>query len=768
MKKKVAILSWYNYDNYGTVLQAYALERVIDNAGYDSCHINYSPYKRPDISYTENLLKKSIKKLKEKVEGRAVKDTERTQKYIEFRRKYLKLTDKCLIFSDFDKLNDQFDAFVVGSDQIWSPYFFDERYYLDFVRDDYKKIAYAPSLGVTDIPYAYLKDLYKKNLDTFSFLSVREQQGARILSNILGEKIPFVLDPVFLLPLQEWETLASLKERKEKDYILCYFLGNNKKQIKKAKKYAQKVKKKLIVIPINRNAVDENTEYSVGPLEFLSLIKNASVIFTDSFHGMAFSIIFCKEFYVFERFKNSDCGSQNSRIYNSIDLFMLADRLVGKKIRDCESIDYNAVTEILSTERQKSLVLLLNALKDAVFHNEYSGSNFYITKNCCGCGICSVLCPKSAISIVEGEDGFNIATINSDKCVQCKKCIKICPMNDRIQNYTPINLGTELYSYISCDEKVLKKSSSGGLSYDIAERTIIDGGSCLGAVYDYSNNTVFHEIIATCDDIAKIQGSKYLQSRFIEGITKFLNNTNTGTIFGTPCQIAGVRNIIIQRELNDRYTLVDLVCHGVPSRLLWMKYLAYISNGTDIRYNEIVFRDKKRGWKEKYISLNAESLNYSRPAKDDIFYHFFDAHTCKMSSCYECPFREKSCADLRIGDFWGDEYRNNKSGVSECLIITEKGRKVFNSLNGAKELKCTNNYFKFQQVLNYSKPAYYDCLFEDFRNTDMNLKDIDKKYNQNMKLRRLFEKIYGFYKKLFKNSETNDGVCCDNNKLHED
>ena len=181
MNKKVAILSWYNYDNYGTVLQAYALEQIINKIGYEAYHIDYSPYKRPNISFDENVIRESFVRLKQKIGNKLVNDEERKRKFIDFRNSFLRLTEKCVIQSDFDKLNSDFSVFVTGSDQIWSPFLFDDRYFLDFVRENNKKIAYAPSLGVETIPYDYLKTKYEEHLSGFDSLSVKELQPPAFL-----------------------------------------------------------------------------------------------------------------------------------------------------------------------------------------------------------------------------------------------------------------------------------------------------------------------------------------------------------------------------------------------------------------------------------------------------------------------------------------------------------------------------------------------------------------------------------------------------------
>ena len=746
MDKKVAILSWYHYDNYGTVLQAYALEQVIDKLGYEAYHIDYSPYKRVNISYDENIIKKSIDRVNQKIRNRLIEDKQRKIKFIDFRKNFLRLTEKCVIQSDFDKLNSIFSTFVAGSDQIWSPFIFDERYFLDFVRETNRKIAYAPSLGVETIPYDYLKVKYQEFLANFDCLSVREKQGAAILSGILKRDVTVVLDPVFLLSKDEWNSLITCE--KDEEYILAYFLGNNKNNIRKAKKYAKVCNKKLKIIPIFQNSSTNDFEMGVGPIEFLGLINGAYTVLTDSFHGVAFSVIFEKEFFVFERFNKSDIKSQNSRIYNILELLRLENRLIYNDIDSKTPIDYNNVSQLLRKQQEKSIEFLNQSLRCK--KNSFESKKFYITKNCCGCGACSVLCPQSAISMSIGVQGFISAKIDFEKCIQCKKCVANCPMNDRVEHGVNIDSSTKLFSYISNDNDVLKYSSSGGASRDLTINMLRNGGQCFGAVYDYGKNIVVHEAVCNDSEVAAIQGSKYIQSDFINGLTSFLDNCALGIVFGTPCQVAAARQIMISRKINKEIFLVDLICHGVPSKLLWDKYLCYVLGKNSNKIQKIVFRDKSKGWHSKYIRIETPSFKYEKKSNKDLFYHFFDSCSCNMSSCFECPFREKSYADLRIGDFWGKKYKKNKKGVNECLVITEKGNNLLRCLNGFTEEESIDNYFKHQQISNYTKPAYYDCIINDLKNEKLNLDIIDKKYNRDIKLKQALSNIYAILKK-FKN-----------------
>lgn len=366
--KKIAIMTWYTFRNYGTVLQAVALNRVIRDFGYDVSTIAYNPLERKK-PFAERVLNK-IERL---LSASDYSSDEKELLFENFIKENICLTSKIHSSEEFHRLNSDFDAFVCGSDQIWGPRWLDTRFYLDFVEKADCKIAYAPSFGCSEIPEDNKRKKISSCLMDFGSISVREKSGAEIVESLIGKKPPVVLDPTLLLDDEKWDEYARTCFDKSKRYCLFYFLGNNPQNYHVAKKIAEDKGLKIKILPVFSKdfKLESSIHESVGPSEFLTLLKNADYVCTDSFHGMVFSVIFHKQFVAFERFKRTGGKSQNTRIYNFLNLMGLNNVLLGQdSLNEWEqktnlSIDYKHVDDRLETLRKDSLAYLKSALDRA-------------------------------------------------------------------------------------------------------------------------------------------------------------------------------------------------------------------------------------------------------------------------------------------------------------------------------------------------------------------------------------------------------------------
>ena len=202
--KKVAIMTWHTYNNYGSVLQAFSLKEVLKKIGCEEVDlINYKPKVKKTPIYKRFKLKYFVRKYINK--KRLVKDlkTENNQSFDEFRKRYYKYTKFCRTKTDLYKLNDEYDKFIAGSDQIWSPNLFDENYFLEFIESSNKKIAYAPSIGLSKITNDLVKNKMSKLINDFGSLSIREEISAEIIKEICAKKAEVVLDPTLMLNKEE-------------------------------------------------------------------------------------------------------------------------------------------------------------------------------------------------------------------------------------------------------------------------------------------------------------------------------------------------------------------------------------------------------------------------------------------------------------------------------------------------------------------------------------------------------------------------------------
>lgn len=392
--KKIGIITLYHKNrNYGGLLQAYALQKVISNfADCEATQIAYSKKNGVNVlSRWENKSQNRIQKLKR---GKllfillGIKS-----KYFRFKDKYFykikkqeiekKLEQRIQAMDAFeeviphtevvyendiaDKLNSKFDVFITGSDQVWNPDYIQSAYVLDFT--DKKKISYAASVGKKYL-YENEKKFFEEKLASFDSISVRENTSILLFNNLISEdkKIDVVLDPTLLLSREEWDKVIE-PYHIDGPYILTYFLGTSSSQRKAATKLANERKCKIVSFPhINgsyRNVDSDYGDYQIynaSPLQFVYLIKNANLVVTDSFHATVFSIIYKVDFVVFDRVEYSKSLDMNDRINHLLDLFNISykicDKRVGRRICVAESIDETKY----KSEKEKSINFLINSI----------------------------------------------------------------------------------------------------------------------------------------------------------------------------------------------------------------------------------------------------------------------------------------------------------------------------------------------------------------------------------------------------------------------
>ena len=350
---KIGIITlYYKNNNYGGVAQAYALNKYLTNLGFESELISYklggSKLNLIDNNYNYKMifsrccnkakktLKAPIEKLLEK--KYIIKLRERENKLEEFRQQIPH--SKLYNINNIGNIENRYDIFITGSDQTWNPGVIDNAFVFSFLKNKHKKIfSYASSVAVTNASVRYI-NFMKDELEKYSFISVREEQSKKILQQTTNKKINWVIDPTLLLERNDWEKITGKRIVKEK-YILCYMLGDSIKQREVIKKFAKKMGLKLVTIPyiVNGNKFKFKLEdfkfgneqmIDISFNDFLSLIKYADYVITDSFHAVCFSYIYKKEFYVFEK---KTLVSTSSRIYSLLKLFGTTNRIVNKSVR---------------------------------------------------------------------------------------------------------------------------------------------------------------------------------------------------------------------------------------------------------------------------------------------------------------------------------------------------------------------------------------------------------------------------------------------------
>jgi len=364
--KKVGILTIYDNTNYGNRLQNYATHKVLQEIGVNSeTIINETKYNKNNFLKKIKKYNYNLKAITEKILYRIKKII--YKKYIDKRKKsFLQFNNDNLNFyhttinKDFipSELSGEFDNFIVGSDQVWNPNAerISEIDFMLFAPKE-KNISFAASFGVSEISKENIK-LYKEGLNNINSISVREDRGKELVKEICNKDAVVLIDPTMLLDKEEWKKVSRQLEKKLPErYILTYFLG---KVSNRRKEYVKETAKKHNLEVVELNSIKDIDYYSIGPSEFIYCIDNATMIFTDSFHGCVFSVLFDKNFYIFKR--EGANKSMNSRI----DTFLSKFKLENRAIEESETVslehDYSHCKKTLDIERKKSINFLKAAL----------------------------------------------------------------------------------------------------------------------------------------------------------------------------------------------------------------------------------------------------------------------------------------------------------------------------------------------------------------------------------------------------------------------
>lgn len=326
------------------------------------------------------------------------------------------------------------------------------------------------------------------------------------------------------------------------------------------------------------------------------------------------------------------------------------------------------------------------------------------TEKCTGCFGCANSCKLNAIKMKLSDDGFYFPEINELLCNNCGQCKNNCPiLNAKINNFTKQDIQT--YAAFSNDDDTRLASSSGGIFTQIAENFIENGGVVYGAAWT-DNLNVNHIGVKNLKSIYKLRSSKYVQSNleniYSEIVNKHLKNGIKVLFSGTPCQVAALKTFTDSVNL---FT-VDVVCHGIPSKVIFDEYIKYISKGNRvISYN---FRDKSIGWSKYKVKMQMENGEiYECITRQDPFFHGFICDLYSNLACYNCKFAAiPRTGDVTLGDFWkiSDDLMDEK-GVSVVLANNEKGLKILSELENTQRIKL---YKKNLEAAIYGNPRIHD------------------------------------------------------------
>lgn len=339
---------------------------------------------------------------------------------------------------------------------------------------------------------------------------------------------------------------------------------------------------------------------------------------------------------------------------------------------------------------------------------------------CCGCEACVQRCPKFCISFHRDQEGFLYPLVDESICIDCGLCERVCPVIHQDEPRKPL----VAYAAKNQDESVRLSSSSGGVFTALAEYVIAQGGVVFGARFDESWNVV-HDYVETIEGLSAFRGAKYVQSRIGQSFLRaetFLKQGRMVLFSGLPCQITGLKKFL--RKDYDNLITVELFCHGVPSPMVWKRFLEEEVAIPHIRLKSISFRDKASGWKNYSFFYSQEDANgvqlHRMPFAKNLFMRGFLADLYLRPSCYHCPAKQfKSGSDLTIGDYWGVKLAHpeldDDKGVSAVLVNTDRGVKILQTVQHISLYASTfENVVKCNPALMKSaqEPAKRPLFFE--------------------------------------------------------
>ena len=698
-------------NNYGNRLQNYAVQELLSEYGevytvkyekktsqslrksgfsrYNPIHIKEAVDSRLlNIYYLSNRKKNTVARLryflknKDKIK-KAI--TERNVAFQEFDNKYINYESELLHLTsdDNEPWVKSYDAWVCGSDQIWNPNYptATRNAFLQFAPES-RRIALSASIGISDVNTMLPE--YSEWIGSIPYLSVREERAAEIITELTGKNAEVFLDPTMLISLEKWNQMADQAETKlPSKFAVGYFLGIREK---KYDAYIQQEIKGLAYVDLLNG---EATEYlKFGPDQVVDAIRKAEMVFVDSFHGAVFSILFHKQFVVFNRSEKGQ--TMNSRLETLLKRFGLKNRIFNdnnvEELR--QPIDYQYIDQIIEKEKVRVHDFLDSAMKEiSVLPKEIEREKKHIqisrSEKCSGCTACSQICPKKCITMQPDGEGFLYPVVDEERCIECGKCKAVCPVLYHDEGTIPQKVLAEK----NRNEKIRSTSSSGGVFYELAKQFIQSGGEVYGCALD--ENMVARHICATSlDELDKLKSSKYVQSHMgntMEEIKKKLLSGKKILFSGTPCQTAGLYNYL-GKEYENLFA-VDVLCHGVPSPQLFADYLEYLSKKQGgAKPISVNFRNKERGWKRLYMEVRFDN------GKRHYIYSGYDRYEGRFlnnlslrPSCYECKFTTtKRYGDITLGDFWGIGRKypqwDDDKGISVVMLNTDKGMDVYNRI----------------------------------------------------------------------------------------
>ena len=666
------VVTFFASNNFGAVLQAYALQQKIIELGYSTEILNYDennktpvPVKKKAWKIYAEILKRTGLDVNLLMKARKA-SSRISDKFNEFRKDNMNISRERLYdMDDLAGIEARYKGIIAGSDMVWTEKGQNlEAFFLRFTEKK-KRLSYAASLTGTDALLPEQRTRMGKYISEVEFVSCREDEGIDFAKEF-GKEAFLALDPTLLLTKEEWSEKFSLREASE-DYILCYCFDKTPKGFfRKINKLAKKMNTgvRYISMSLDKRIEEIKNGHSAvyGPKEFVELFFNAKFVITNSFHGLLFSIIGQKPFALLRREESCKWKKNEERMLNML-------RVIGEERRAVYSIDevdesffdldYSYAQTVLAQKRRDSVEYLENMLNSAgQDETDYKQPESVCKiegvsdKLCTGCSVCANVCPRNAIEMKPDDEGFLRPVVDDEKCINCDVCVKSCPaVNDVAGQVLP------MVGYMAFSEgEESKNSASGGVFFALAKHIISRmNGVVYGCVMEERSLKCVHKRAEKMEDLYPMQNSKYVQSDVSQcfiSAKEDLKNNRVVLFSGTPCQVAGLKSYL-GRDYENLIT-VDIICHGVPSPWLWQQKVASLQKKFRNTVKSYTFRNKDN---EDILRSAFESTVVCKKGKvkhksweDGYFKTFLEGRTYRMS-CYYCKYADiYRCGDITLGD----------------------------------------------------------------------------------------------------------------------
>lgn len=636
---KIAIVTVYDsIVNYGSFLQAYALCRVLERKGHQVYFIRrmnddliLDRFNQIVLDQNRIIKKNSVKSLAFRIKQSMIVNREQRanlKRFECFKRDWesIQIIDK----DDLEHIG--INLIICGSDEIWNMHNRDID--LDFYGCGWihgiPKLAYAISSGDTKTAEFLTVPSWMPQIGDFNQILPRDIMTQQMSYDVTGKRESIVCDPTILLGKNGY-ALSDAGKKWER-YILIYSYYLTKAEKKDIKRYAEENHLKIISPCIYSSIADEVVYTS--SLEFPSLVANAECVFTTTFHGTIFSLMFAKRMC---------CSPRLPKVAN------LLEQVDGKMYALSKNGSYEEFKTILNRNIDRNNV-------DNALNNMRTSAESELDR---------------ALAAVE-ENGYRPLGV------------RYC---DKKQYF---------YGFSLDDANVRNKSSSGGLFYEMGTEILDRGGVVFGARFDESTKTVKHCSTEEVS-IQEMLKSKYLESELgdtFKKIEKYLKEGRDVLFCGTPCQAAGLYQLREKKWLGNKEHLfiVDFLCEGVPSKRIFQQYLKAEEKKAGKQIKNVDFRSKSYGWNIHCMKINyMDGSHRIRPSFADSYMHTFIMDLAmNRASCYKCKFRIDKKSDITIGDFWKinkvDSTCTDNKGVSAIFVNSELGKQLLDSIAGKNHI----------------------------------------------------------------------------------